>query len=76
MPLPAAADPWQQQAQSFLNWSWKLKRAERQGLTAGEFVRCKLDTLGLAADLETMTVGKNNISLQRTGTDPQLSVSP
>ncbi len=45
-------------AAKFMRWSWKLKPQHRQGLQSREFIRWKLEPLGIGAELTHLTYSK------------------
>jgi transposase len=45
-------------ATKFMRWSWELKPQHRQGLQSREFIRWKLEPLGIGAELTHLTYGK------------------
>jgi transposase len=45
-------------ATKFMRWSWTLKPEHRQGLEAREFIRWKLQPVGIGAELTHLTYGK------------------
>ena len=53
----------EQVARKFLAWSWKLRKANRRGLTTAEFIRRELQRLHLGDDLTEVTRGKKRMRL-------------
>jgi hypothetical protein len=53
----------EQVAGKFLEWSWKLGRANRAGLTAGACIRWQLRRLQLGDNVTVITRGKRNIPI-------------
>src|SRR5215831_8754867 len=54
-------------AAKFLEWSWKLGRANRAGLDSGAFIRRELRRLQLGEDITAISRGKRTLSYSADG---------
>jgi hypothetical protein len=50
-------------AAKFLEWSWKLGRVNRAGLTSGPFIRRELHRLQLGENLTAISRGKRKFAI-------------
>jgi hypothetical protein len=56
----------EQVASKFLEWSWKLGRVNRAGLTSGAFIRRELRRLQLGENITAVARGKRKFPIPRS----------
>jgi hypothetical protein len=64
----------EQVAAKFLEWSWKLGRGNRAGLTSGAFIRRELRRLQLGENVTAITRGKRQFPIPVIGEGAGLAV--